>query len=188
MPLFTFRSPERTNILQWVKGGDRKPNQTKTDCGRAEETLKIVTVKVILPSATTSYHISVSQSQDSEGLRREHPQWVVCFRVRQAAKQSVVFILHWLRSTRPTKQGALRETVSKTDGFALNWMSCAWRLIWHLAEVPQLTKHVTQPARTKTVNVQKLSTDGHVGCSSSKDSLLLKIHLESHSHRVHIEP
>lgn len=45
-----------------VKVGDRKPNQTKTDGGRAEETLKIVIVQVILPSVTTSYHISESLS------------------------------------------------------------------------------------------------------------------------------
>lgn len=153
-----------------VKRGDRKPSQAKSERGRAEENAE----NCDCPSDSALRHhelphFSLSQSQDNEGPRLALPQWVVCFGVRQIAKQPVVFIslfhVDWKTAAKPNE--TLWKTVSKTDGFALSWMSRAWQLIWHLAEVPQLTKHATQPARMNTANAQKLSTDGHSGCSKT---------------------
>lgn len=163
-----------------AEGGDGKPNQSETDGGRAEETLKTVTVQVILPSVTTSYNIS-----ESLGIRPRPRGESIPSELSASVLDSLssLFQVKWEAADKPN-EALWKETVSKTAGFALDWMSCARRLIWHLAEVPQLTKHVTQPVRMKAGNVEKLSADGHLGCSSAKTVLLLKIHWKTQSQRT----
>lgn len=156
-----------------TEGGGRKPNEA--DCGRAKETRKIVTVQVIRPSVTTNYHISVSLSlRTTRACSKSIPSELSASVLdRQQNSLLSLFCTEWKTPDKLNEALWKKQFLGPMD---LLWTgcSCAWWLIWHLAEVPQLTKLVTQSLCMHTVNTQKLATDGHLACSSAKIVCYLK--------------
>lgn len=192
MPLFTPRSPERTNIRQWTtctlhdsdlewKAETENQTRARQIADMPRKRWKLWLSKWFCPP---SPRVTTFQSlwESGRGLAARGESVPSELSASVLDSLSSLFQVKWEAADKPN-EALWKETVSKTAGFALDWMSCARRLIWHHAEVPQLTKHVTQPVRMKAGNVEKLSADGHLGCSSV---LLLKTHWKTHTEDIHV--